>query len=184
MRERGKLGWTAAGAIALLLAGSATPGWAAPPPAKKVVVKKAVKKPVRKPTKKKPVAKKTPLSPILIDQVLYTPAPLAPPVRLGFDAPAGAYRDVSRYRYVDDADALLDTVGASPPDFGFRYDGIDGWAWQLSGGELVLAEPVGDHYRFYAFAAGEAYPFFVGDDAYSYGFEGRALAAVYGGDGS
>ena len=88
----------------------------------------------------------------------------------------------SLYRYIDDADALLDTVGTSPPDYGFRYDGIDCWAWELSGGDLVLAEPVGDHYRFYAFAGGDAYPFFVGDDAYSYGFAGRALAAVYGGD--
>ena len=49
-------------------------------------------------------------------------------------------------------------------------------------GDMVLAEPVGDHFRFYAFGPGDLYPFFVGDDGYSYGFAGRALAAVYGGD--
>ena len=84
-----------------------------------------------------------------------SPAPPAPP--------APAYADAALYRYIDDADALLDTVGASPPDYGFRYDGIDCWAWELNGGDRVLAEPVDNHYRFYAFAPGDAFPFFVGE---------------------
>jgi len=184
MRKRDGM-TTVAGVIALLLVGSMAPAAAAPAVAKKATVRKAVKKPVRK-TKRKVVVKKVAPLPVVIDQPVYMPPPppaLPAPGSYG-GAGGGGYADIDRYRYIDDADALLATVGASPPDFGFRFDGIDGWAWQLSGGELVLAEPVGDHYRFYAFAAGELYPFFIGDDAYSYGFAGRALAAVYGDDGA
>ena len=174
------LAGTTGSAIAALLAlaGMAGTAVAAPPAAKKVAAKKvAKKKVVAKKTAKKKVAKKIAPPP---PTIVYLPAPpmYAPPAP---PAPP-AYADAALYRYIDDADALLDTVGASPPDYGFRYDGIDCWAWELSGGDLVLAEPVGDHYRFYAFAAGDAYPFFVGDNVYSYGFAGRALAAVYGSD--
>jgi hypothetical protein len=87
------------------------------------------------------------------------------------------------YRYIDDADALLDTMGTSPPDHGFRFDGIDCWAWAMADGSTILAEPLGDDYRYYVFAPGDNYPFFVGDKTYAYGFDGRTLAAVYGDNG-
>jgi hypothetical protein len=87
------------------------------------------------------------------------------------------------YRYIDDADALLDTMGTSPPDHGFRFDGIDCWAWAMADGSTILAEPLGDDYRYYVFAPGDDYPFFVGDKTYAYGFDRRTLAAVYGDNG-
>jgi hypothetical protein len=87
------------------------------------------------------------------------------------------------YRYIDDADALLDTMGTSPPDHGFRFDGIDCWAWAMADGSTILAEPLGDDYRYYIFAPGDDYPFFVGDKTYAYGFDRRTLAAVYGDNG-
>lgn len=87
------------------------------------------------------------------------------------------------YRYIDDADALLDAMGTSPPDHGFRFDGIDCWAWAMVDGSTILAEPLGDDYRYYVFAPGDDYPFFVGDQTYAYGFDGRTLAAVYGDNG-
>jgi hypothetical protein len=87
------------------------------------------------------------------------------------------------YRYIDDADALLDAMGTSPPDHGFRFDGVDCWAWVMADGSTILAEPLGDDYRYYIFAPGDDYPFFVGDRTYAYGFDGRTLAAVYGDNG-
>jgi hypothetical protein len=100
----------------------------------------------------------------------------APPM-----APAAAPDDA--YRYIDDADALLDAMGTSPPDYGFRFDGVDCWAWTMADGSTILAEPLGDDYRYYVFAPGDDYPFFVGDQTYAYGFDGGTLAAVYGDNG-
>jgi len=87
------------------------------------------------------------------------------------------------YRYIDDADALLDAMGTSPPDHGFRFEGIDCWAWSMADGSTILAEPLGDDYRYYIFAPGDDYPFFVGDRTYAYGFDRRMLAVVYGDNG-
>ncbi|MDB5677118.1 MAG: hypothetical protein JWM94_120, partial [Sphingomonas bacterium] len=186
-RKRGLANGSAIAALLALAGMAGTPAVAAPPAAKKVAAKKVVtkktakKKVVRKATGKK-AAKKTAPAPIFQPIIYAPPAPPAPAYFPPAPPAPSPYADPSLYRYIDDADALLDTVGTSPPDYGFRYDGIDCWAWQLSGGELMLAEPVGDHYRFYAFDGDAPYPFFVGDGAYSYGFAGRALAAVYGSD--
>ena len=98
-------------------------------------------------------------------------------------AAASASGSDDAYRYIDDADGLLDAMGTSPPDHGFRFDGIDCWAWAMADGSTILAEPLGDDYRYYVFAPGDDYPFFVGDRTYAYGFEGRTLAAVYGDNG-
>jgi len=98
-------------------------------------------------------------------------------------AAASASGSDDAYRYIDDADGLLDAMGTSPPDQGFRFDGIDCWAWAMADGSTILAEPLGDDYRYYVFAPGDDYPFFVGDRTYAYGFEGRTLAAVYGDNG-
>lgn len=87
------------------------------------------------------------------------------------------------YRYIDDADALLGAMGTSPPDHGFRFEGIDCWAWSMADGSTILAEPLGDDYRYYVFAPDDDYPFFVGDRTYAYGFDRRMLAAVYGDNG-
>jgi hypothetical protein len=88
------------------------------------------------------------------------------------------------YRYIDDADALLDAMGTSPPDYGFSFDGVDCWAWTMDDGSIILAEPLGDDYRYYVFSPGDGYPFFVGDQFYAYGFDEGSLAAVYGADGN
>lgn len=97
--------------------------------------------------------------------------------------PVAASASDDAYRYIDDADALLDAMGTSPPDHGFRFDGIDCWTWAMADGSTILAEPLGDDYRYYVFAPGDDFPFFVGDKAYAYGFDGRTLAAVYGDNG-
>jgi len=97
--------------------------------------------------------------------------------------PMAAAASDNAYRYIDDADALLDAMGTSPPDHGFRFDGIDCWAWAMADGSTILAEPLGDDYRYYIFAPGDDYPFFVGDKTYAYGFDRRTLAAVYGDNG-
>lgn len=97
--------------------------------------------------------------------------------------PMAAAASDDAYRYIDDADALLDAMGTSPPDHGFRFDGIDCWAWTMADGSTILAEPLGEDYRYYVFAPGDDYPFFVGDRTYAYGFDGRMLAAVYGDNG-
>lgn len=97
--------------------------------------------------------------------------------------PASAAASDDAYRYLDDADALLDAMGTSPPDFGFRFDGVDCWAWTMADDYLILAEPLGDDYRYYLFAPDDDRPFFVGDRFYAYGFDGGTLAAVYGENG-
>jgi hypothetical protein len=107
-----------------------------------------------------------------------------PDLAIAQDAPSmAASAPDQAYRYIDDADALLDTMGTSPPDHGFRFDGIDCWAWAMADGSTILAEPLGDDYRYYVFAPGDDYPFFVGDKTYAYGFDRRTLAAVYGDNG-
>ena len=88
------------------------------------------------------------------------------------------------YRYIDDADTLLDAMGTSPPDYGFSFDGVDCWAWTMDDGSIILAEPLGDDYRYYVFSPDDRYPFFVGDQFYAYGFDEGSLAAVYGADGN
>jgi hypothetical protein len=98
--------------------------------------------------------------------------------------PSASPQDSALYRYLDDADALLDAIGTSPPDYGFRFEALDCWAWAMSDGYLVLAEPLDQDYRFYVFAPGDDHPLFVGDRDYAYGFEGRALVAVYGANGA
>ncbi|HEX7850532.1 MAG TPA: hypothetical protein VF485_12455, partial [Sphingomonas sp.] len=97
---------------------------------------------------------------------------------------ASAAAPAEAYRYIDDADALLGAMGTSPPDYGFSFDGIDCWAWTMDDGSIILAEPLGDDYRYYIFSPDDGYPFFVGDQYYAYGFDEGSLAAVYGADGN
>ena len=39
------------------------------------------------------------------------------------------------------ADSLAEAIGDGPPDYTFRYDGIDSWAWATRGGETLIVEP-------------------------------------------
>ena len=94
----------ALGAILLVSHGAEAVAKAKPKPK---VHKVAPKKP-----KKKVVTRAVVPVPMMSGFVVPVPPP--PP-------PAPAIEDIADYRWIDDADALANAFGGSPPDFTFRY---------------------------------------------------------------
>lgn len=106
----------------------------------------------------------------------------------GYDAapPPPAYTAtevLDAYAYIDRADSLWDGIGDSPPDHSFAFEGAEPWAWQTEGGFWVVVEDGQDGIRSYYFEPGAGAPFLVVEPGHSYGFEGDAVAVVYGPDG-
>lgn len=104
------------------------------------------------------------------------PAP-APPVQLAPPPPPPI--PAAAYYWIDQADSFGSVLGRSPPDFTFRYDGIDCYAWISRAGEALIVEPGRDGVVQYYFAPNESMPYLVRDGYNSYAFEGRELQVVY-----
>ncbi|RYE00926.1 MAG: hypothetical protein EOP61_12665, partial [Sphingomonadales bacterium] len=92
---------------------------------------------------------------------------------------------VSDYSWIDRADALWEAIGDAPPDFSFRFEGLEPWAWQTADGHQIMVEDAGARggIRSYYFAPGAQNPFLVVEPGASFGFTGAKLAVVYGPDG-
>ncbi|MDH7975794.1 hypothetical protein QH494_26725, partial [Sphingomonas sp. AR_OL41] len=159
---------------ALLAAGFAGQAEAKAKPKVTKVAKKAKKKVVKRTVVRAPV---TPAP------VIYVPAPPpAPP-----PPPPAAIEDIGDYRWIDDADALANAFGESPPDFSFRFASNGtwdtDWAWQARDGHMMIVEPIADQRRSYFYAPGADYPFLIRDGYFSYGFDGDGLVVVYDDNG-
>ncbi|ATY33989.1 hypothetical protein [Sphingomonas psychrotolerans] len=105
----------------------------------------------------------------------------------GYDAPPPpAYSDIESpdlYAAIDRADSLWEAIGDAPPDHAFAFEGAEPWAWELQDGNRVVVEETADGIQSYYFAPGDAGPFLAVRPGMSFGFEGEAVAVVYGPDG-
>ncbi|MBO9621363.1 MAG: hypothetical protein J7500_01495 [Sphingomonas sp.] len=105
---------------------------------------------------------------------LYDPVP--PPAYTAQETP-------DAYAYIDRADSLWEAIGDAPPDHSFAFEGGEPWAWQTEAGFRVIVEDGPEGIRSYYFEPGEAGPFLAVEPGHSYGYEGDAVAVVYGPDG-
>jgi hypothetical protein len=104
--------------------------------------------------------------------------PAAAPLAIDYDAqPRAAFAPI------DEADALLETIGDGPPDYLFGYDGVQPWGWDTLDGYSIFAEPVTDGLRYYYYAPRSDVPFLVRDPGYSYAYDDGRIIAVYALDG-
>lgn len=100
--------------------------------------------------------------------------------------PAPVYSAVESpdaYRFIDRADSLWETIGDAPPDNAFAFEGAEPWAWELADGHRIVVEEGADGMRSYFFAPGDAGPFLAVRPGMSFGFDGEAVAVIYGPDG-
>ena len=109
--------------------------------------------------------------------VFYNPPPAPPPLTVAVQVPAAAYY------WIDQADSYAGALGNSPPDFTFRYDGADCWAWVSRTGEVLIVEPGRDGVVQYYFGPRETAPYLVRDSYYAYAFAGRGLTQIYDNQG-
>lgn len=105
---------------------------------------------------------------------LYEPPP--PPVYSAVESP-------DAYRFIDRADSLWEAIGDAPPDHAFAFEGAEPWAWELQDGHRIVVEEGDEGIRSYYFAPGDEGPFLAVRPGMSFGFEGEAVAVVYGPDG-
>ncbi|MBN8486081.1 MAG: hypothetical protein J0L50_15060 [Sphingomonadales bacterium] len=102
------------------------------------------------------------------------PAPLPPPPPPQYSGPPAA-----AFIWIDMADSLADTIGDGPPDYTFRYDGIDSWAWTTRGGETLIVEPGRSGVVQYYYRGRSSAPYLVRTEDYSYAFDGPNLVHTY-----
>ena len=74
------------------------------------------------------------------------------------------------YRWAERAYGLQRAFYDVPPDYGFEYGGIEPLVWESEDDWDLYAEPWDDGYRYYYYEPGAAYPYFVLDRDYGYGF--------------
>ncbi len=94
--------------------------------------------------------------------------------------PVGGIDD---YYWIDTAEGLAQAIGSAPPDFAFRFDGRDAYAWVSSAGEALIVEPSPQGVIQYYYAPRAAAPYLVRDVYESYAFEGPDFVASYDGEG-
>ncbi|MDD3837923.1 MAG: hypothetical protein PHG43_08810, partial [Phenylobacterium sp.] len=101
--------------------------------------------------------------------------PPAPPARVGRLA---SYND--GYAWAERAYALDAAFYQAPPDYGFYYDDVQPWVWETEDDWELYAEPIDQGYRYYYYEPQAAYPYFVRDDEFGYGYDdvGR-LVIIY-----
>lgn len=75
------------------------------------------------------------------------------------------------YRWAEQAYGLERSVYDAPPDYAFDYGGVQPWAWETGDDYAMYAEPWDEGYRYYYYEPGAAYPYFVRDGSYGYGFD-------------
>ncbi|HEX7947084.1 MAG TPA: hypothetical protein VF495_20645, partial [Phenylobacterium sp.] len=99
--------------------------------------------------------------------------PPAPP------APVARYEPARGYRLAERAYGVQRAVYDAPPDYGFAYGDEEPMAWETADDWSMYAEPWDDGYRYYYYQPGAAYPYFVRDDDYGYGYDrGGTLVVV------
>lgn len=99
--------------------------------------------------------------------------PPAPP------APVARAEPAQGYRWAERAYGVQRAVYDSPPDYGFAYGDEEPLAWETADDWSMYAEPRDDGYRYYYYQPGAAYPYFVRDDDYGYGYDrGGTLIVV------
>jgi hypothetical protein len=104
--------------------------------------------------------------------------PASGPIR---PASAGVVREP--YRYIDDAYALGDAFGDSPPDYTIDYGGTRPLIWRTRSGDYRMIERTDDGDRAYYYHAGADRPFLVRDPRYAYAYDGGALVVIYDASG-
>lgn len=94
-----------------------------------------------------------------------------------------AEESVDLYAWIDRADMLWDAIGDAPPDHAFAFEGAEPWAWTLEDGHRIIVEDGPGGIQSFYFYPGERAPFLAVEPGNSFGFEGLAVAVVYGADG-
>lgn len=95
-------------------------------------------------------------------------------------SPSDAFGD---YRWIDTAEGLARAIGSAPPDFTFRFDGREAYAWVSNEGEMLIVEPSPLGVIQYFYLPRAAAPYLVRDVYESYAFEGPELVAWYSAEG-
>lgn len=95
--------------------------------------------------------------------------PPAEPAQVRYSEP-----DVG-YGYAERAYGLQRTFYDEPPAYGFEYGGYEPMVWRTADDWEMYAEPWDDGYRYYYYEPGAAYPYFVQDDDYGYGFNSAGV---------
>ena len=119
-----------------------------------------------------PAASLTPAQEALAEAPFALPLPPAAPL---------AARRATRgnYRYVDDAYAMSDAFGDSPPDYVVDYQGERPWIWRARNGAYRVVEWTPDGERDYYYRSGANRPFLVRDPRNAYAYEDGRLVEVY-----
>ncbi|MCR5875067.1 hypothetical protein LRS10_13275 [Phenylobacterium sp. J426] len=116
-----------------------------------------------------------------------TPAALLPePMALPYAeaAPIAWTAPDAGYRFAERAYGLEQAFYDAPPDYAFDYGGVEPWVWETADNWSMYAEPWEAGYRYYYYEPGAAYPYFVRDGLYGYGFDpSGALITLIGADG-
>ena len=108
------------------------------------------------------------------------PVPVVPPAVLVPAPPVPAPGDLANYRWLDDAEAMLDAIGRSAPDSRFDDGGATRDAWMLNDGSIIIADRLNAaDTRLFFYAPDSTVPFLVKDRYYSYGFDRGTLAVAY-----
>ena len=117
------------------------------------------------------------------------PAPaafLSAPMGLPYAEPAPVqwYAPEQGYAWAERAYGMQRAFHEVPPDYGFEYGGMQPWAWETADDWAMYAEPWDDGYRYYYYEPDAAYPYFVRDGMYGYGFDPLgALVALFDANG-
>jgi hypothetical protein len=74
------------------------------------------------------------------------------------------------YRWAERAYGMQQAFYDVPPDYSFDYGDEDPMVWVSDDDWSLYAEPWEDEYRYYYYEPGAAYPYFVRDADYGYGF--------------
>ena len=138
-----------------------------------------------------PVADPAPLPPPVydkrpVDDGFWRAAP-PPPIWVD-SAPGSAERaedadPIDDYRWIDTAEGLARAIGSAPPDFTFRFDGREAYAWVSNEGEMLIVEPSPLGVIQYYYTPRAAAPYLVRDVYESYAFNGPTLVAWYDAQG-
>lgn len=92
--------------------------------------------------------------------------PAAAPARVSY------YEPERGYEWAERAYDLQRAYYDVPPDYAFDYGDYDPWVWETADDGFMYAEPWGDDgYLYSYFEPGAAYPYFIRDQRYGYGFD-------------
>lgn len=108
---------------------------------------------------------------------------LATGAKPAFDVGNGFPRaePVLAFARFDDAVAVSEAIGDSPPDFAFRLIGTDAWAWTDPSGEMLIVEGEGRATVQYFFGARDDRPQFIRTGTYGHAFaDGRLIGSFHG----